>query len=109
MEEAIIDSALDLDLPPVDCSAQLGAQGEMIMERENPAGLRAGTQKSGPQTSHRPQNRTDRVEVLRQRVIAGSYHVDSTELAQCIWHNSTRFLETSPVIAETDPAAAEAR
>lgn len=105
MEEAIIDSALDLNPPPVDCSAQLGVQGEMVMERENPAGLRLSTQKSDPQTGHQFQGRTDRVEILRQCVSSGSYHVDSTELAQCIWHNSTRFLETSPGVAETDPAA----
>lgn len=105
MEEAIIDSTLDLNLSPVNCSTQLRVQGEMVMERGNPAGLLVSLQASDPQTGHRPQDRTDRIEILHQRVISGNYHVDSTELAQCIWHNSTRFLETSPGIAETDPAA----
>lgn len=105
MEEAIIDSTLDLNLSPVDCSTQLGVQGEMVIERGNPAGLPVSSQTSDPQTSHRPQDRIDWIEILRQRVISGNYRVDSTELAQCIWHNSTRFLETSPAVAETDPAA----
>ncbi len=109
MEEAIVDSMLDLNLPPVNCAEQLGVQGEMSTERGKSADRLTSTQKSGQETGHWSQSRTERVEILWQRVSSGTYHVDSTELAQCIWHNSTRFLETSSVVTETDPAVAETR
>ncbi|MGH2478543.1 MAG: flagellar biosynthesis anti-sigma factor FlgM [Ktedonobacteraceae bacterium] len=104
-----MDSTFDLNLPPADCSPQLGVQGEMFTERGNQAEILTSMQKSCQATDNWPQNRAERVEILRQRVISGTYRVDSTELAQCIWHNSTRFLETGSVVAESDPAVAETR
>jgi anti-sigma28 factor (negative regulator of flagellin synthesis) len=101
MEEAIADSTLDLNLPPAKGSVQAGVQRDTCTNRENQAQFLIDMQKSCQAASQWPQNRAARVEILRKRVISGVYHVDSTELAQCIWDNSTHFLEADRAVAET--------
>lgn len=99
MEEAIIDSTLDLT--PPEYSVRSGVQEDMLTDNRDQAQFLASVQKGCLASRRWPQNRAARVEMLRQRVTSGVYHVDSTELAQCIWRNSTRFLETRLTVAET--------
>jgi len=94
MEEALVDSALDLNLPPSEYAVQAGVQGDMHTDTRDQAQLLASVQKGLLASRRWPQNRAARVETLRQRVASGVYQVDSAELAQSIWRNSTRFLET---------------
>lgn len=108
MEEAIVDNALDLNLPPADCSLQPGVQEDIFTESRDQASPLTHGQQDCQTAQAWPLNRGDRVEILRQSVCSGAYHVDSTELAQCIWQNSTRFLETSLASAETDSTVTEA-
>lgn len=101
MEEAIVDSAPDLNLPPSECSVQSGVQEDMLTD--NQAQFLASVQKGFLASRRWPQNRAAWVENLRQSVTSGVYHVDSAKLALCIWRNSTRFLETSSTASGTSP------
>lgn len=94
MEEAIVDVALDLNLLQSEGALQAETQKDMRTENRDQTQLLANVPK-GSQASRRwPENRAVRVETLRLSIASGTYHVDSTELAQCILRNSTRFLET---------------
>lgn len=101
MEEAIADSTLDLNLPPAERSMQAGVQRDTCTNMEDQAQLLRHVQKSCPEASQWPQDRAARVEILRKRVISGVYRVDSVELAQCIWDNSTHFLKAGFAVTET--------
>ncbi len=110
MEEAIVDSTLDLNLSPAEYSIQSGVQGDMRTDTGDQAQFLTSVQKGCQEAvSQWPQTRAERVESLRQRVTSGVYQVDSAELAQCIWNNSTRFLETHSGNNGTRLAVAETR
>jgi anti-sigma28 factor (negative regulator of flagellin synthesis) len=115
MEEAIVDVALDLNLPPAENRSQQGAQQGMCSDHQDQAQLLASVppveQVSTPLWSQEQpascppernqelagswsHQRAARVEALRQCVANGTYLVDSSELALCLLRNSTRFVET---------------
>lgn len=115
MEEAIVDVALDLNLPPARSAPPGEAAQEIRTDHRDQAQLLATVpqvESASPQTWQpepdsgelpdrfeesaglRLQNRAARVEMLRQRVVSGTYQVDSAELARCIARNATRFMET---------------
>lgn len=93
MEEVIVDSMPDLHVLPAECLVQAGVQGERGPNTGDQAQFPISVQKGCPALSQWPQNRAQRVELLRQYVISGAYRVDSAELAQSIWHNATHFFE----------------
>jgi len=94
MEEAIVDVALDLNLLPAERSVQPGGHEDMFTDNQDQDQLLAGVQQGYPASRRWPQNRAAWVETLRLSVAAGTYQVDSAQLALCILRNSTRFLET---------------
>ncbi len=92
MEEAMVDSAPDLNLLSSESAIQAGVQEDMLTNNRDQAQPLAHVQK---QASHRwPQSRAARVEALRLSIATGAYQIDSTELARCVLRNSTCFLET---------------
>ena len=101
MEEAIVDVALDLNLPPSEEHFQPGVQEDMLTDNRDQAQHLAQVQKGSQASCRWPQDRAAWVETLRLSIANGAYHVDSAELAQCIVRNSTRFVETSLALAET--------
>lgn len=94
MEEAIVDVALDLHLPPSECPIQPGVQKNMLTDNRDQVQLPPHVQKGYEATRHWPQNRAARVETLRLNIADGTYQIDTVELALCILRNSTHFLET---------------
>lgn len=101
MEEAIVDVALDLNLLPSEAAPQTEAPEDMFTDNRDQAQPLANRQKGRQASRSWPHNRAARVESLRLSISNGVYQIDSAELAQCILRNSTRFLETSLVVAET--------
>lgn len=99
MEEAIVDVALDLNLLPSEVDLQAGAREDMLTDNRDQAQLLANAQKGSQASRGWPQNRAARIEALRLSIASGIYRIDSTELAQCILRNSTRFLEASISVA----------
>lgn len=93
MEEAIVDVALDLNLRSSE-ELQVDARQDMSTENQDQAQPLARVPQGSPASSPWLRNRTARVEALRLSIANGTYRVDSTELAQCLLRNSTRFLET---------------
>lgn len=95
MEEAMVDSTLDLNLPSADGALPAGGvQGDQVK-------FPASVYQSYQALCQWSQSRAQRVESLQQCVTSGVYCVDSTELAQCIWNNSTHFFEIDFAVAET--------
>lgn len=94
MEEAIVDVALDLNLPPSECFIQIGVQEDMLTDNRDQVQLPSHVQKGYEASRRWPQDRAARVETLRQSIASGTYHVDTAELALCVWRNTTHFLET---------------
>ena len=94
MEEAIADIALDLKPPPSECSFQPEVQEDMLTDNRDQAQLPCGGQKGSEASDLWPQNRSVRVEALHLSIASGTYRVDTAELALCILHNTTHFLET---------------
>jgi anti-sigma28 factor (negative regulator of flagellin synthesis) len=91
MEEAIVDIALDLNLLPPEANLQAGVQEDMLTDNRDQAPLLTNGQNSSPASYDWPQNRATRVETLRLNIAAGTYQIDSAELAECIIRNSTHF------------------
>jgi anti-sigma28 factor (negative regulator of flagellin synthesis) len=94
MEEAIVDVTPDLNLPPYERPVQSGDQENMLTDNQDQTQLLASDQKGLEASSQCSERRATLVESLRLSVAAGTYHIDSAELALCILHNSTHFLET---------------
>lgn len=94
MEEAIVDVTLAVNRPLPKTARRVVDQEDMFTDKQNQTQILANAQKSSPASHSWPQNRVAWVETLRVSVVSGTYQVDSTELAQCLLRNSTRFLET---------------
>ena len=94
MEEAIADIALDHKPPPSEGSIQSGVQGDMLTDNQDQAQLPPNAPKGSEASRLWFQKRTVRVEALHLGIASGTYQVDTAELARCILHNTTHFLET---------------
>lgn len=101
MEEAMVDNTLDLNLLPAEYTFQAGVQRDEDTNRGEQAQLLSSTSQGCLVTGQWPLIRAQRVEILHQCVTSGIYRVDSAELAQCIWDNSTHFLEIGFARVET--------
>jgi anti-sigma28 factor (negative regulator of flagellin synthesis) len=94
MEEAIVDVALDHTTPPVEKALQPGVQEAMLTTNRFSIQIPPGAQKGVEEADLSLRKRAVRVEALRLDIAAGTYQIDTTELAFCILRNSTHFLET---------------
>ncbi|HET8845107.1 MAG TPA: flagellar biosynthesis anti-sigma factor FlgM [Ktedonobacteraceae bacterium] len=94
MEEAIVDVAVDLNMPPAGNIRQPEVQEITLTNNRDvvqfPSGAQTGVEEDDPAL----RNRAARVEALRLNIAAGTYQIDNAELALCLLRNSTRFLET---------------